>query len=185
VARKCGAGSGDLNPDQTINVPNDQIATAQPLAEYLLLWRISEKPPAPFNLTPFAITLNSCPDDLRPWLAPTDCRLRPDLSAFERGKFDQANELKQKLENFQRETRKKREAGELPPHKPRWFQRSIDPDTKETLWKPAAAPPGSGVNGEETHLYWAERYRVGEKKLRGEQSEWSDTYHIFGDFEVR
>ncbi len=109
VARKVGAGSGDLNPDQSVEAPDGQIAVAQPLAEYLLLWRNSEKPPTPFNLTPFAITLNSCPDDLRPWLAPTDCRLRPDLSAFESGKFDQANDLKQKLENHQRETRRKRE----------------------------------------------------------------------------
>ncbi|CDU25729.1 related to SWH1-Member of an oxysterol-binding protein family [Sporisorium scitamineum] len=185
VARKCGAGSGDLNPDQSVDAPDGQIATAQPLAEYLLLWRNSEKPPSPFNLTPFAITLNSCPDDLRPWLAPTDCRLRPDLSAFESGKFDQANDLKQKLENFQRETRRKRETGELPPHEPRWFKRTTDPDTKEQLWQPAPAPAGAGAGGKETTSYWAERYEVGSKKTKGEKAEWKDVYHIFGDFEVR
>ncbi|TKY86449.1 hypothetical protein EX895_004598 [Sporisorium graminicola] len=184
VARKCGAGSGDLNPDQSVDAPDGQIAVAQPMAEYLLLWRNSEKPPTPFNLTPFAITLNSCPDDLRPWLAPTDCRLRPDLSAFESGKFDQANDLKQKLENFQRETRRKRETGELPPHEPRWFKRTTDPDTKEQLWQPAPAPAGRGPE-EETTWYWAERYEVGSKKANGEKAEWKDAYHIFGDFEVR
>ncbi len=185
VARKVGAGSGDLNPDQTVDAPGGEIATAQPLAEYLLLWRNSEKPASPFNLTPFAITLNSCPDDLRPWLAPTDCRLRPDLSAFETGKFDQANDLKQKLENFQRETRRKRETGELPPHEPKWFQKTTDQDTKETLWLPVAAPAGSGAGGKETSSYWAERYEVGSKKLKGQQADWNGVYHIFGDFEVR
>ncbi|SPO26277.1 related to SWH1 - Member of an oxysterol-binding protein family [Ustilago trichophora] len=185
VARKCGAGSGDLNPDQSVDAPDGQIATAQPLAEYLLLWRNSEKPPTPFNLTPFAITLNSCPDDLRPWLAPTDCRLRPDLSAFESGKFDQANDLKQKLENHQRETRRKRETGELPPHEPRWFKRTVDSDTKETLWQPAPAPSGAGAGGKETTSYWAERYQVGSKKSKGQEADWKDVYHIFGDFEVR
>ena len=185
VARKCGAGSGDLNPDQSVDAPDGQIATAQPLAEYLLLWRNSEKPPSPFNLTPFAITLNSCPDDLRPWLAPTDCRLRPDLSAFESGKFDQANDLKQKLENHQRETRRKRETGELPPHEPRWFKRTTDSDTKETLWQPVPAPAGAGAAGRETTSYWAERYEVGSKKTKGQAADWKDVYHIFGDFEVR
>ncbi|PWZ02166.1 hypothetical protein BCV70DRAFT_58390 [Testicularia cyperi] len=188
VARKCGAGSGDLNPDQPVNAPNGEIATAQPLAEYLLLWRNSEKPASPFNLTPFAITLNSCPDDLRPWLAPTDCRLRPDLSAFESGKFDQANDLKQKLENFQRETRKKRELGEIPPHKPRWFQRTTDADTNESLWQPASmAPPAdaTGALAQETTSYWIERRQVGVQRLQGKNAEWSDVYHIFGDFEVR
>lgn len=186
VARKCGAGSGDLNPDQTVDAPDGQIATAQPLAEYLLLWRNSDKPTTPFNLTPFAITLNSCPEDLRPWLAPTDCRLRPDLSAFESGKFDQANDLKQKLENYQRETRRKRETGELPPHEPRWFRRTTDSDTKETLWQPLPAEKAEGLaGGKEMTQYWAERLEVASRRSKGEQADWRDVYHIFGDFEVR
>lgn len=52
VARKVGAGSGDLNPDQQVSAPGGEIATAQPTAEYMLLWRNSEKPSTPFNLTP-------------------------------------------------------------------------------------------------------------------------------------
>ncbi|KAN0064494.1 hypothetical protein ACQY0O_002122 [Thecaphora frezii] len=180
VARKVGAGSGDLHPDQQVSAPHGEIATAQPTAEYLLLWRNSPKPVTPFNLTPFAITLNSCPPELRPWLAPTDCRLRPDLSAFEQGKFDQANELKQNLENFQRETRKKREMGELPAHKPRWFVRTIDSDTNETIWQPVES---SGTK--DPTAYWSERLDVGRRKRAGEDVDWSDVYHIFGDFEVR
>lgn len=46
VARRAGSSS-PLNADTQVK---DQ-------KEYLLLWRNSEKPKAPFNLTPFAITL--------------------------------------------------------------------------------------------------------------------------------
>lgn len=126
---------------------------------------------------------------MRPWLAPTDCRLRPDLSAFESGKFDQANDYKAGLENYQRETRKKRENGELPPHKPRWFKASIDPDTEEQIWEPLMKPypnkPGVLVPE-----YWDERGRVGRAKVlalkNGQpcKEDWSDCVHIFGNYEA-
>ena len=72
VARRRGAGHGDLNPDEDVSAST---------AEYILLWRNNPKPPAAFNLTKFAATLNSLPTGLELWLPPTDCRLRPDLSA--------------------------------------------------------------------------------------------------------
>jgi hypothetical protein len=50
VARQAGAGASPLEVDA-------KFSTSQ--KEYLLLWRNSEKPPAPFNLTPFAVTLVS------------------------------------------------------------------------------------------------------------------------------
>ena len=103
VARAVGTGIGHLHPDVAVNA-------AHPTPEYILLWRNSEKPPAPFNLTPFAITLNDCPKDtLKPYLCPTDCRLRPDQRAFELGKYERANELKNKQEEYQRATRRARE----------------------------------------------------------------------------
>lgn len=180
VARKVGAGHGDLNPDQTVATPIDAIAAPQqPTAEYLLLWKNSEKPPAPFNLTPFAITLNSMPPDLRPWLAPTDCRLRPDQRAFESGKYDRANELKSALEDLQRNTRRKREAGQLPEHKPRWFRRTMDEDTRETFWEPSMVPRKDGQTKEME--YWAERERVGSVAIQGQPIEWKGVSHIFGD----
>lgn len=121
--------------------------------------------------TPFAITLNDLNDELKPWLPPTDCRLRPDQHAFEAGRFERANELKAELEDFQRATRRKREAGELPPHKPRWFSRSVDPDTGEVMWQPARRDDGQLE-------YWTERTRVGTAKLKGEPAEWQDVDQI-------
>jgi len=55
-ARHTGASGGlplDLLPDEAI----------APSPEHLLLWRNTSKPPAPFNLTPFAITLNDIGGD--------------------------------------------------------------------------------------------------------------------------
>ncbi|KAI9062281.1 hypothetical protein FKP32DRAFT_1629749 [Trametes sanguinea] len=108
VARRVGSGVGQLHPDVPVGSPTSPTASN----EYILLWRNSVKPPAPFNLTPFAITLNDCPEDtLKPFICPTDCRLRPDQRAFELGKYERANELKNKQEEFQRATRRAREEG--------------------------------------------------------------------------
>lgn len=116
--------------------------------------------------TPFAITLNDTNPELKAWLPPTDCRLRPDQHAFESGKFERANELKSDLEDHQRDTRRKRDKGELPEHVARWFARKRDADTGETYWEPAIAEDGALE-------YWEERTRVGTKKLEGvKEEEW-------------
>lgn len=57
VARRAGTGSAPLDPSAA--VPEAQAA------EYLLLWRNTVKPKAPFNLTPFALTLVSSMEHLR------------------------------------------------------------------------------------------------------------------------
>lgn len=72
-----------------------------------------------YNLTPFAVQLNEVTPGLQGQLAPTDCRLRPDQAALERGEIDRANAEKQRLEKKQRAARKAAEAG-TPIH-PRWF----------------------------------------------------------------
>ena len=51
IARQAGSTSAPLDADTEFK-PSQK--------EYLLLWRNSEKPKAPFNLTPFAITLVRC-----------------------------------------------------------------------------------------------------------------------------
>jgi oxysterol-binding protein 1 len=164
VARAVGTGVGSLHPDVAIN----QGSTP----EFILLWRNSEKPPAPFNLTPYAITLNDCPKDtLKPFLCPTDCRLRPDQRAFELGKYERANELKNAQEEFQRATRKAREEGRAPAHRPRWFTAETEPDTGERVWSP------SRVN--ESLEYWLERERVWKAKASGKEADWKDVDHIF------
>ncbi|TNY21033.1 exodeoxyribonuclease V [Rhodotorula diobovata] len=174
VARRAGAGKGDLAPDATL--PTDGTGDVAP--EYIRLWKNSTKPPgSPFNLTPYAITLNDINPDLKPWLPPTDCRLRPDQHAFESGKFDRANELKAELEEHQRATRRARERGEVPPHQPRWFSRSTDADTGEVYWQPAKTAEGKLA-------YWEERLRVGKAKLEGQDVEWEGVVPIFGDIHV-
>ncbi|EJD03880.1 uncharacterized protein FOMMEDRAFT_167188 [Fomitiporia mediterranea MF3/22] len=148
VARAVGAGYGVLHPDVSIQSP-----ASPSTQEFILLWRNSEKPPAPFNLTPFAITLNDLPNDLKPVLCPTDCRLRPDQRAFELGKYERANELKGLQEDFQRATRRAREEGRAAPHKPRWFEAKTESDTGERVWEPYRASSGEVA-------YWKEREDV-------------------------
>ncbi|KAL0576064.1 hypothetical protein V5O48_005922 [Marasmius crinis-equi] len=145
--------------------------------EYFLLWRNSEKPVgSPFNLTPFALTLNDCPKDtLKPYLAPTDCRLRPDQRAFEIGYYEQANTLKQDQEEKQRATRKARELGEMPPHKPRWFRAETDGDSGDRVWAPSRA-----TNGQPE--YWQERQKIWKQKKNGlPDVRWKDVEAIFID----
>jgi len=172
VARAVGTGVGSLHPDVSISTSGFSSPSAPP-PEYILLWRNSEKPSAPFNLTPFAITLNDCPNDLKPYLCPTDCRLRPDQRAFELGKYERANELKNEQEEFQRATRRAREEGRAKAHKPRWFRADTEPDTGERVWTPART--------EKAMLeYWVEREKVYMEKTGGKShSQWTRVDKIF------
>ncbi|KAI0344300.1 hypothetical protein BDW22DRAFT_1327437 [Trametopsis cervina] len=165
VARAVGTGVGSLHPDIAFNSGNSS-------PEFFLLWRNSEKPPAPFNLTPYAITLNDCPEDtLKPFLCPTDCRLRPDQRAFELGRYERANDLKNKQEEFQRATRRARDEGKAPPHRPRWFTAETEPDTGERVWTPARR--------DNQLEYWLERERVWKARAVGEDTHWNDVDRIF------
>ena len=167
IMRAVGTGSGLLNPDQTVRGPN----SPSPTPEFILLWRNSEKPPAPFNLTPFAISLNYLPEDtLRPYLPPTDCRLRPDQRAFELGRYEHANELKTSQEEYQRAMRRAREEGRLPPHRPRWFSAETDGDTGERVWVPAHI--------DDEVAYWVEREKA---YRRGGEGAWPNVDRIFID----
>ena len=164
VARAVGTGVGSLHPDVAVNSPQS--------SEFFLLWRNSVKPPAPFNLTPYAITLNDCPEDtLKPYLCPTDCRLRPDQRAFELGRYERANDLKNKQEELQRATRKAREEGKVPPHRPRWFTAETEPDTGERVWTPSRV---------DSRLeYWIEREKVWKAKTSGQDAKWNGVDRIF------
>lgn len=169
IMRPVGTGSGTLNPDETVRGPS----SPSPTPEFILLWRNSEKPLAPFNLTPFAISLNNLPEDtLRPYLPPTDCRLRPDQRAFEVGRYEHANALKIRQEEHQRAIRKAREEGRRPPHRPRWFSAETDGDTGERVWSPLRT-------GEDLS-YWVERERA---YKQGGADAWTDVDRIFIDDE--
>jgi len=102
-----------------------------------LVWEAHYRPPLgeiPFNLTPFVVTLNDLPDKLRPLIAPTDSRLRPDQRAMEDAEYDLAAEEKTRVEEGQRARRRIREAkGEE--FVPRWFAKAKHPVTGEEFWK--------------------------------------------------
>lgn len=57
------------------------------------VWRAAPPPPDPtrYNLSKFAIELNELTPGLKGKLPPTDCRLRPDQAALERGYYDQVH----------------------------------------------------------------------------------------------
>lgn len=99
-----------------------------------IIWSANpRKEGVPFNLTTFAMSLNALDDNLRPWLPPTDTRLRPDQRAMEDGKYDFAAEEKNRLEEKQRATRRMREK-EGREHGARWFKKERHPITKEDYW---------------------------------------------------
>ncbi|TIB39424.1 hypothetical protein E3P86_01126 [Wallemia ichthyophaga] len=185
VAKKVDNETDEINADQQV----------ENSSEYLLLWKNSAKPKTPFNLPQFAITLNDLPGDrlstmkpidrpdLRPWLPSTDCRLRPDQRAFEIGLYDLANDLKIRNEEKQRGTRKEREMGKLPPHKPRWFNAVQDPDTGERVWMPTTTKTDNGHNQIE---YWSERESVGRSRREGDsERQFKDVDDVSGVYAVR
>lgn len=99
----------------------------------ILLWKVHDRPPAPFNLTPFAITLNALPERLKEWLAPTDTRYRPDQRAMEEARYDDAATEKNRVEVKQREARKQRElSGET--YEPRYFEQKTHPVSGQLYW---------------------------------------------------
>lgn len=120
-----------------------------------LVWEAHERPTGiPFNITPFVVTLNALPDKLKPLLAPTDSRLRPDQRAMEEGEYDFAAEEKNRVEEGQRARRRAREAkGEE--FVPRWFKKSKHPVTGEEYW-------------DFKHDYWKVRDEVASGKRKWE-----------------
>ena len=108
-----------------------------------LVWEAHGRPRGlPFNLTPFVITLNAIPDKLRPWLPPTDSRLRPDQRAMEDGEYDFAATEKNRLEEKQRSKRREREAqGDV--YEPKWFRKSTHKITQEPFWDPLKSGEGA------------------------------------------
>lgn len=98
-----------------------------------LVWQAAPRPKVPFNLTSFAITLNDINSNLKPWLAPTDTRLRPDQRAMEDGRYDEASNEKHRVEEKQRAARKKREQNRET-YKPNWFVKLKHPVTGDGYW---------------------------------------------------
>ncbi|KAL5390808.1 hypothetical protein PMIN06_008299 [Paraphaeosphaeria minitans] len=128
-----------------------------------LVWQAHGRPTGiPFNLTPFVVTLNAVDDHLRPVLAPTDTRLRPDQRAMEDGEYDLAATEKNRVEEKQRATRRQREThGEE--FVPKWFSKGKCDITGEEFWK-------------FNHNYWNTRYDVAQKTTKWEDHKLEDIF---------
>jgi oxysterol-binding protein-related protein 3/6/7 len=113
------------------------------------IWRtgeLVENAAQRYGLTTFAAGLNEITGLEKGRLPPTDCRLRPDQRAAEKGDLDSAEALKAKLEEGQRSRRKELETkGEN--HVPRWFVKVEGGDDGEEVWKLKGGKEG----------YWEER----------------------------
>ncbi|KAI5991609.1 Oxysterol-binding protein-domain-containing protein [Pisolithus albus] len=99
---------------------DEQLALALDPLHLRVLWRISPFPKQAldyYGFTAYAITLNEITNDLEGKLPPTDSRLRPDVRALEEGNIELAEEEKTRLEELQRERRRRGVDRE-----PRWFK---------------------------------------------------------------
>uniref|UniRef100_A0A665T2K1 Oxysterol-binding protein n=1 Tax=Echeneis naucrates TaxID=173247 RepID=A0A665T2K1_ECHNA len=99
-----------------------------------LLWKITPRPAHSaqmYNFTSFAMTLNELEPGMERLMAPTDCRLRPDIRAMENG--DIASTEKERLEEKQRAARRERSKDEEE-WATRWFQLGTNPHTRGEDW---------------------------------------------------
>ncbi|CAK7229670.1 hypothetical protein SCUCBS95973_007301 [Sporothrix curviconia] len=152
-------GAGQVTGDRA----GDVVSTGQvDPSRVFLIWQANERPKGiPFNLTPFVLTFNDINEQLRPWIAPTDSRLRPDQRAMEEGEYDFAATEKNRLETEQRSRRRDRETlGEE--FVPAWFEKAKCPITGEAYWQ---------FNGK----YWDMRDRAGQ----GDTSVWDNLEPLF------
>lgn len=121
--------------EDTILAPVGQSQTYESgSTQAFLVWEAHARPTGiPFNLTPFVVTFQHLPDNLRPLLPPTDTRFRPDQRAMEDGEYDLAATEKNRVEEKQRAARRIREAkGEE--FVPKWFSKGKCSITGETYW---------------------------------------------------
>uniref|UniRef100_A0A672NMM1 Oxysterol-binding protein n=1 Tax=Sinocyclocheilus grahami TaxID=75366 RepID=A0A672NMM1_SINGR len=101
-----------------------------------LLWRVAPRPPHStqmYNFTNFAMTLNELEPGMIGVIAPTDCRLRPDIRAMENGDIDTASQEKERLEEKQRFARRER-AKDEEEWSTRWFQQGNNRYTGAADW---------------------------------------------------
>uniref|UniRef100_A0A8D8VD64 Oxysterol-binding protein-related protein 6 n=1 Tax=Cacopsylla melanoneura TaxID=428564 RepID=A0A8D8VD64_9HEMI len=90
-----------------------------------LVWRLGTMPEEYemyYGFTRFAIELNELNTEMKRLIPITDTRLRPDQRLLEQGNLNGAEQLKLKLEQSQRERRKKNEENGIL-HTPHWFRR--------------------------------------------------------------
>ncbi|XP_026359648.1 oxysterol-binding protein-related protein 2 isoform X6 [Ursus arctos] len=128
-------GSQKADGDVADAVPEAQ-ETVQVIPGSKLLWRVNTRPPNSaqmYNFTSFTVSLNELQSGMEKTLAPTDCRLRPDIRGMENGDMDLASQEKERLEEKQREARRERAKQEAE-WQTRWFQQGSNPHTGTPDW---------------------------------------------------
>ncbi|KZT58462.1 hypothetical protein CALCODRAFT_482386 [Calocera cornea HHB12733] len=102
-----------------------------------VLWRANAMPAQAeqyYGFTTFAMQLNEILPSQRPFLPPTDSRLRPDQRALEEGRVDEAEAEKLRLEQAQRRRRAERDdMGKS--WEPKWFTRVPGPSGLGEEWE--------------------------------------------------
>ncbi|XP_078254114.1 oxysterol-binding protein-related protein 1 isoform X1 [Rhinoraja longicauda] len=114
----------------------DSSESVQVIPGSRLLWRIAPRPSNSeqmYNFTNFAMSLNELDKEMENVIAPTDCRLRPDIKAMENGDIDLASEEKKRLEEKQRAARKQR-AKSNTEWKNKWFHQGPNPYIGASDW---------------------------------------------------
>ncbi|KAF8898512.1 Oxysterol-binding protein-domain-containing protein [Infundibulicybe gibba] len=99
---------------------DDQISQMLDTSHFRVLWRMHPFPKNTheyYGFTSFGITLNEITSDIAGKLPPTDSRYRPDVRALENGDLDTAEGEKLRVEEVQRERRRRGED-----RTPRWFK---------------------------------------------------------------
>jgi oxysterol-binding protein 1 len=86
-----------------------------------------------YGMTQYIMQLNYLPNTLKPFLAPTDSRLRPDQRALENGDLKLSADLKNMLEEKQRAVRRYNEKHGIEP-KPAYFDVWENPDDPGQLY---------------------------------------------------
>ncbi|KAM9284981.1 oxysterol-binding protein-related protein 2 isoform 3-T4 [Morus bassanus] len=141
---KRGGEQKKLKPSEDVikseNDEADDMPEVQDTVQFIpgskLLWRINCRPPNSsqmYNFTSFAVSLNELEKGMEAILAPTDCRLRPDIRNMENGNMDVASKEKERLEEKQRAARKERAKDEVEWHT-RWFHQGTNPYTGTSDW---------------------------------------------------
>lgn len=128
---------------------DDQMAQSLDSSHFRVLWRITPFPKNTheyYGFTAFGITLNELTSDIVGKLPPTDSRFRPDVRALENGDLDVAEEEKVKVEELQRERRRRGED-----RQPRWFKQDGDEWVYSGGYWEARA---KNWKGEDLHPLW-------------------------------
>lgn len=135
---------GPARPDDAAERAESSVADAEPKVQETvqvipgsqLLWRVNARPPNSaqmYNFTSFTVSLNELQTGMEKILAPTDCRLRPDIRGMEDGNMDLASQEKERLEEKQRAARRER-AREGAEWQTRWFRQGRNPHTGTPDW---------------------------------------------------